>query len=289
MTSAVRARDGLLGACLALGMVACGGGSTAGSTASPSSPPISAPTAQPAVTYWKPTLADTFQWQLASGIDTTVDSSVYDVDAFTTPASTVAELHTAGRHVVCYVNAGAYETYRPDAAQFPAAVLGKTYVGYPDEKWLDIRRIDLLAPIMTARFDLCKSKGFDTIEPDNIDGFENATGFPLTGDDQLAYNRWLADQAHTRGMSIALKNDGNQVAQLLPAYDFALVEDCWNQKNCNLYAPFAAAKKAVVTVEYTDMTTAAAFRTNVCPQAKIAGVFALLKNRNLDALRITCL
>ena len=38
----------------------------------------------------------------------------------------------------------------------------------------------------------CRDKGFDGIEPDNIDGFLNDTGFDLTGVDQLAYI-WLAD------------------------------------------------------------------------------------------------
>ena len=37
----------------------------------------------------------------------------------------------------------------------------------------------------------CCDKGFDGIEPDNIDGFLNNTGFDLTYEDQLAYI-WLA-------------------------------------------------------------------------------------------------
>jgi hypothetical protein len=51
---------------------------------------------------------------------------------------------------------------------------------YLIEKWLDIRRIDLLAPILRARLDLCNVKGFDAIEPDNIEIYDNNTGFPLT-------------------------------------------------------------------------------------------------------------
>ena len=37
----------------------------------------------------------------------------------------------------------------------------------------------------------CRDKGFDGIEPDNIDGFLNNTGFDLTYEDQLAHI-WLA-------------------------------------------------------------------------------------------------
>jgi hypothetical protein len=55
-------------------------------------------------------------------------------------------------------------------------VIGNDYEGWPGEKWLDIRQIDQLAPIMRARLDACRAKGFDGIEPDNIDEYTNDTG-----------------------------------------------------------------------------------------------------------------
>ncbi len=69
----------------------------------------------------------------------------------------------------------------------------------------------LLAPLMRARLDLCQAKGFDAVEPDNIDGYQvdGGTGFPLTAGDQLRYNRWIAAEAHCRGLSIGLKNDSD--------------------------------------------------------------------------------
>ncbi|GAC1423835.1 MAG: hypothetical protein NVSMB5_17690 [Candidatus Velthaea sp.] len=189
---------------------------------------------------------------------------------------------------MCYVNAGAYEKGRPDASTFPAAVIGAPYAGYPNESWLDIRRLDVLGPIMDARLDVCKSKGFDAVEPDNINGWENPTGFPLQPQDQINYNTWFAQHVHARGLSIALKNDGGQSAALLASFDFALTEDCWKQSLCNTYAPFVAAKKSVFTVEYTDLTTSATFHQSICPQARTAGMTALLKNRNLDSWREVC-
>lgn len=268
-------------------MAIAGCGSGAGSSAvTPSSGQPSAPSA----TIWSPNSTDTLQWQLSTAApDTSVNASVYDVDGAETPASTVATLHAAGRRVVCYMNAGVYENWRTDANAFPAAVIGNADAGWPGEYWLDIRRLDVLGPIMQARMDVCRSKGFDAIEPDNIDGFANATGFTLTASDQLTYNEWLAAQAHARGMSIALKNDNTQAAALLPFFDFALAEDCWTQGWCaSDLARFHAAGKAVFTVEYSDAMTAAAFTTNVCPQAKSAGFFALFKNRSLDAYRTIC-
>lgn len=42
---------------------------------------------------------------------------------------------------------------------------------------------------MQARLDLAVQKGCDGVEPDNVDGYQNNSGFPLTAQDQLAYNR----------------------------------------------------------------------------------------------------
>ena len=97
----------------------------------------------------------------------------------------MASLHALGREVVCYVSAGSYEDWRPDAAQSPAAVKGEGLSGSPGEQWLDIANGYALRPLIEARIDLCRSKGFDGIELDNVDGYQNDAGFPLTANDQL--------------------------------------------------------------------------------------------------------
>ncbi len=239
--------------------------------------------------WWQPPVHTTWQWQLTDlPIDPSFDVEMYDIDLFDNDAGTVAALHAQGRKVICYISVGSWEEWRPDADQFPASVLGNDYEGWPGEKWLDIRQIDLLAPIMRARFDQCKAKGFDGIEPDNIDGYTNDTGFPLTYQDQLAYNLWLANEAHARGLSIGLKNDGDQVADLLPYFDWALTEDCFAQDWCQEVGPFVAAGKAVFAAEYTDEITLDRFLNQVCPQAAALKLSAILKNRDLDAWRRAC-
>lgn len=239
---------------------------------------------------WAPSRTDTYQWQLTGTIDTTIAASVYDLDAFDTTRQTVTSLHQLGRHAVCYVDTGTYENWRPDAASFQAspAVIGNPDSGWPGEYWLDIRRIDILGPIVEARFDLCKAKGFDAIEPDNIDGYQNQTGFPLTAADQLTYNRWLAAQAHARGLGIALKNDSGQAAALEPSFDWSLDEDCYAQGWCAALAPFTTAGKAVVAVEYDDALTPAKFAAGACSAAALGGYQTILKHRLLDAWRQSC-
>lgn len=238
-----------------------------------------------APSIWRPKVGATFQWQLADKLDLTVQADVYDLDAVTTPAATVAALHAKGRRVICYINVGAYEEWQADKAQFPAQVLGKDYPGWPGEKFLDIRRLDVLGPIMKARLDVCKAKGFDGVEPDNIDGYQADTGFPLTAQDQLTYNRWIAQEAHARGLSIGLKNDQDQAKELEPAFDWALTEDCFQQKWCDQMLPFLDNHKAVFATEYTDTGITL---DQFCPDARRKGFSAILKHRNLDAWRQTC-
>src|SRR3954463_8789478 len=116
---------------------------------------------------WMPPAQSSWQWQLTTPVNLSVNASVYDIDLFDNSASVVASLHAAGRKAVCYIDLGTWENWRPDASLFPSIVKGKSN-GWPGEKWLDIRRLDILAPIMQARLNLCKSKKFDAVEPDNI-------------------------------------------------------------------------------------------------------------------------
>jgi hypothetical protein len=239
--------------------------------------------------WWQPSPGISWQWQLTDlPIAQSFDVDVYDIDMFDNDASTVAALHAHGRVVLCYISVGSWEDWRPDADQFPPEALGNDYEGWPGEKWLDIRRIDLLAPIMRARLDLCQAKGFDGVEPDNVDGYTNDTGFPLTYQDQLAYNTWLADEAHARGLSIGLKNDEVQAADLVAYFDWAMTEDCFADEWCEEIAPFTDAGKAVLAAEYTDQLTTNQFLDQVCPQAEALNLDVILKHRDLDAWRQGC-
>jgi hypothetical protein len=224
----------------------------------------------------KPTAA-AWQWQLQGNIDTSVDADVYEIDGFEVAAKTVAKLHRQGRKVICYLDAGSWESYRPDADRFPRAVLGSAYEGYPDERWLDIRRIDLLAPILRHRFDLCRRKGFDGVEPDNIAGYENRTGFPLSAGDQLRFNRWVAREVHRRGMAVALKNDPEQVGKLVGSFDFAVVEECFAYDECGRFSPFVDAGKRVFVAEYSEPLAA------ICARAEQLDFSVIRKDYDLFA------
>ncbi len=238
------------------------------------------PSAAPA--WWVPPVATSWQWQLTGKVDLGVNAAMYDLDLIDTPASTVATLHARGRRAICYLSAGTWEEWRPDASSFPPEVLGAVVDGWPDERWLDVRRIDLLAPIMEARLDLCRQKGFDGVEPDNVDGYANRPGFPLLAGDQLRYNRWFAEAAHQRGLSVGLKNDLDQIEALVDLFDFAINEQCFQYTECDRLEPFAAAGKAVFHVEYTLATS------RFCKDAVARGFNSMRKRLDLDAFREAC-
>jgi hypothetical protein len=231
---------------------------------------------------WHPGLGLTWQWQLTGTVDTSVPADVYDLDAFTTPPGTVEALKRAGKHTICYVNAGAREDFRPDAKRFPESVVGHGLDGWPGEQWLDVRRWDLIEPVLTERFTTCRNKGFDAVEPDNVDGYGNDSGFPLTAADQATFNRRVADLAHRLDLAVGLKNDVEQAAQLEPAFDFAVNEECARYRECDRLRVFTAAGKPVFHVEY-DLDPA-----QFCGVSRTLRFSSMKKKLDLDAWRQSC-
>ncbi|MEU5419117.1 endo alpha-1,4 polygalactosaminidase [Streptomyces sp. NPDC020799] len=231
---------------------------------------------------WQPRPGTPWQWQLDGKVDTSVDVPVYDIDGFENSAAVVDRLHARGRKVICYINAGAWEDFRPDQSAFPKPLLGDRNKGWKGEKWLDIRRLDTLRPLMAARFDMCRKKGFDAVEPDLTEGYRNHTGFPLTAADQLAFNRMLAKLAHERGLAVGLKNDLEQIPRLVSDFDFAVNEQCAQYEECDALTPFVKSGKAVFHVEY-ELDPG-----DFCHRTKSLGLSSMRKQLALDAWRRPC-
>ncbi|MFB7938869.1 endo alpha-1,4 polygalactosaminidase [Streptomyces sp. NPDC056049] len=243
--------------------------------------PAPEPDPAPRGERWRPKAGLAWQWQLSGKLDPTADVPVYDIDGFDHSAATVADLHRRGRKVICYLSTGAWEEFRPDAGRFPASVLGEGN-GWEGERWLDIRRTDVLEPLMAERIEMCRAKGFDAVEPDNMDGYANRTGFPLTAADQLRYNRLIARLAHDRGLAVGLKNDLDQIPQLLDDFDFAVNEQCAEYDECHRLAPFVAADKPVFHAEYERSTE------TFCARSRELGLSSIQKKYELGAWRRAC-
>lgn len=228
----------------------------------------------------------TWQWQLQDAVDTSYDVDIYDIDLFDTPVDQIVALRDDGRIVICYFSAGSFEGWRDDAATFPDTAIGNTLYGWDDERWLDVRDPGVRAA-MADRLELAKTKGCDGVEPDNVTAKNNDTGFAITADDQLDYNRFLAEAAHELGLVIGLKNDLDQIPDLVEHFDFAVNEQCFQYDECDWYDAFIDAGKPVLNAEYDDayVQDPAA----LCAQASEAGVSTLILDVELDnSLRIEC-
>jgi len=223
-----------------------------------------------------------WQIQYTGVIDVDLNVEMFNLDLFDTPPDIIETLHQRGIFVMCYFSAGSYEDWRPDASRFPSEILGKEMMGWLGERWLDIRRLDVLAPVMEARLELAVQKGCDGVDPDNVNGYVNDSGFPLTYEDQLAYNIFLAQAAHARGLAIGLKNDLAQIPDLLPYFDWMLNEECFTFQECDQLLPFVRSGKPVFVIEYQLPPQA------FCSQANQMSLNALHKNLELDAYRTDC-
>lgn len=193
----------------------------------------------------------TWQWQLTGAIDTSHDVQVYDIDLFDPAQSVIDGLKADGRTVICYFSAGSIEDWRDDADQFPDEAIGRNLDGWPGEKWIDVTHPEIRR-IMSDRLDHAVERGCHGVEPDNVTAWSANTGFGINATEQLDYNRFLADEAHTRGLSIALKNDTEQIKELVDWFDFAVNEECAAYDECQTNRPFVIADKAVLHTEYVD-------------------------------------
>ncbi len=228
-----------------------------------------------AASRWTPPQQLTWYWQL-TGTPKVEPVAATDVDGFDNAAATVAEFHAVGQRMICYIDVGTWEDWRPDASQFPAAVLGNGN-GWPGERWLDVRELTMLEPIMTARFEMCQQKGFDAVEPDNMDGYENDTGFPITAAEQVAYDTWIAQEVHSLGMAVFQKNDPDQAAALEPYFDGVIDEQCNQYSECSSYQPYLSAGKPVLNAEYE-----ASLYPSFCAADQAAGIMGALYALALD-------
>jgi hypothetical protein len=235
-----------------------------------------------------------------------VSPSVFDIDFQTDGACTggtitqengaaVSSIHANGAKAICYIDAGGAESFRPDFGAYSnfnsscgGCLFGKPVSGFRNEFWLNInndrgQRTFILGQI-SARLDRCVANGFDGVEMDVVDAYSNRTGLTISADTQLLFNTALANLAHSKGLTVALKNDVEQVPDLAPYFDYAINEQCQQYNECANYTTyFASAGKAVFQVEYKLSTS------KFCPQANAANRNAIQKTFDLfDTPYVPC-
>jgi len=280
---------------------------------------------------WPPNLNSTWQVQLLlddyNPIDTSIAADIYDIE-IDTPQAVIDELKRKGHKVICYLNAGTAESFRPavqtvfggDLASDSAlleqwrsrGILGNVYgERFGNEFWMNPKE-RFTRNYVLASLNKCKHKGFDGVSFDNLDGYSfdkwnpepEQTGFKLTEADQLEYNLWLIQEAHNRGLYAGLKNTPEIAEQLSQAYDWIFVESCYSEKvrgwqpACDNYARYFATKgKAIYLNEYDwnmqDVadetgTTLQALRKQYCSWAEEDGIYLMFRVDDTKSARLLC-
>lgn len=216
---------------------------------------------EPMVGDWVKFSTDTtWNWQLngpegavnSTAINLEYEADVYVVDLFAQLESdSITPLKDMGRQVVCYFSAGTYEPWRVDKDLFASLELGNPHVAYPNELWLDIQD-PLVTKLMANRMDMAVALGCDGVELDNVDGWIPSanSGFSFTLEDQLLFNKILANEAHERGLAVALKNNVEMIVDLVDYFDLVINEECFQYNECEGYLPMIENGKPVFNAEY---------------------------------------
>ncbi|RZA05558.1 MAG: hypothetical protein EOP11_12550 [Proteobacteria bacterium] len=238
-------------------------------TPTPTSTPTPTPTPTPVPTAGvklPPTGKINWDWQIGATSDSAIavpaGVTLLDVDVFTTSAAKVAQLKASGLYMICYVNAGSYQPGYPDSAQYPNYLKVQADPNWPGEYFLDVTDVfkpnSVLASILDARLKLCKEKGFDAVEPDNLQNDENVKGGRITTQQQIDFNGWFADAAHRNGLAVFQKNGPDKVLlkdrtgkMMVEKFDGILNEECQQYNECAPLAEYPKRGKLALNVEYT--------------------------------------
>lgn len=200
----------------------------------------------------RPTADATFDYQIGGAYTPAKGVTAVSRDRSAKPVS--------GLYNVCYVNAFQAQ---PDALEWwqkkhPDLVLrGKDKRPVIDEDWnealLDTSTADKrtrLAAVVGTWVDGCAKRGFQAVEPDNLDSYERSGG-RLTKAHNAAFAKLLAARAHAAGLAIGQKNTVDMLADHTKiGFDFAVAEECGEYNECGAYAK--AYSDRVFVIEYQN-------------------------------------
>lgn len=195
-------------------------------------------------------------------------------------------------HTACQTRAdlfhSGWENWRDDRHDIPTAAIGKVMDGWENEKWIDTRNAGVRA-LMKRRIKAAKDQGCDGVDPDNVDGYNNDTGFELTEADGVDYIHFLADAAHDQGLGFGLKNAAEIVDRVIDVSDWCVNESCVEWEECASFQPFICADKPVFHVEYTEAEPVPdRFLNNACTADGTDGFSTLVKRELLTKFTKTC-
>nr|GAT51630.1 predicted protein [Mycena chlorophos] len=177
--------------------------------------------------------------------DYQIGGSFTPVSSVTTVSRDNSDEPAEGLYNICYVNA--FQAQEEDSNWWlqnaPQLLLQENGQPVKDPDWdeyifnttTDANR-QALAAILEPTIQTCATKGFNAIEPDNLDTYTRFSS--LTKADNLAFARILSDYAHSLGLAFAQKNTAGLKAadKTTGGFDFAIAEECQVYSECDEYS-----------------------------------------------------
>ena len=185
----------------------------------------------------------------------------------------------------------ALKTGAKTSPRFDDSDIGHPVEEWPGERWLDTRSPNV-REIMRGRLDLARL-------PRAAMASSPTTSMPICSTRGSSWMRRLNSTSiasspprHTGAASPAgLKNDLDQIPELVTDFDFAVNEQCFEYTECEPYADFVMAGKPVFNAEYAEhyRLNEHGERDALCRSARAAGMRTLVLARDLDdSLRFAC-
>jgi hypothetical protein len=196
-----------------------------------------------------------FDYQIGGAYRPARDVRIVDRDRTDSPAP--------GHYNICYVNA--YQTQASErrwwTRNHPNLLLRNASGGFlQDPNWpgeyvlntSTAQRRRAIAAIEGRWIDGCAKKGFDAIEPDNLDSWtRKGVNHRLSRADNLALATLLTKRAHADGLAIGQKNtvEVSRAGKQQVHFDFAIAEECQVYRECGGYRRYYGSR--VYEIEYS--------------------------------------
>ena len=233
----------------------------------------------PAQAAWQPAAGSTFDLQLTQPLNLVRPVNSLALDLFTTTPEQIGELRARGITVFCYIAAGFWESWRPDADSFPELALGASLTGWPGHRWVDPDS-PAVDPILQARLDLCRERGFNGVLLAGLDQPAEAAGFAITAEQRRAFQHGLAAAAHDRGLVAGAIGGFAEPSELVDGFDFLVADGCLAWVGCaDALEPWRTAGKPAYLVAYTNQQGK---MDRLCHEAAELGFQLIFKTQSLN-------
>ncbi|KAI6177326.1 Alpha-galactosidase [Aphelenchoides bicaudatus] len=207
-----------------------------------------------AVNVTLPPIHGRFDYQIGGPYKPKASVKIVDRDHSVSPVS--------GLYNLCYVNAfqtqpeqkKMWKTQYPDLLLKTASGKLVQDPGWPGEFMLDTRTNssrDGLFNVVKAWIDECAQKGFQAIEPDNLDSYSRSKNL-ITKQNNLDFAKMLANYSHSLGLAFGQKNDASitTTERDYVGFDYGIVEECQKYKECPKYDALYGDRW--IEIEYTN-------------------------------------